>query len=192
MEIDMIWCSISAWRPGISGFSIPTTLKKSLGHGFGDIQQELVVVASITMCYSRGPRIDGTNGTSTKMASMKNQPHMLVQCGPSIGARQNAKKNIFVAICKSHLKGAKQNNIYIYIWHVTCNMTYEQVQVCIYIFIYYIDYYPRNMVCHFYNPKSCIPNFCVFLSLDGIFDVCYRCQLFRGPYNLIYYRYRLI
>ena len=138
MEIDMIWCSISAWRPGISEFWIPTTLKKSVGHGFGDIQQELVVVASITMCYSRGPRIDGTNGTSTKMASMKFQPHMLVQCVPSIGSRQNAKNLLFVAICKSHLKGTKQNNkyIYIYIWQVTRNMTYEQVQVCKYMYIY--------------------------------------------------------
>ena len=64
----------------------------------------------------RGPGIDGTNGTSTKMASMKFQPHMLVQCVPSIGSRQNAKNLLFVAICKSHLKGAKQNNIYIYIY----------------------------------------------------------------------------
>ena len=48
-----------------------------------------------SICY-RGPRIDGTNGTSTKMASMKFQPHMLVQCVPSIGSRQYAKKS---AIC---------------------------------------------------------------------------------------------
>ena len=52
----------------------------------------------------RGPQIVGTNGTRTRMASVKFQPHMLVQCVPSIGSRQNAKKNLlFVAICKSIL-----------------------------------------------------------------------------------------
>ena len=38
------------------------------------------------------------------MASMKFQPHMLVQCVPSIRSRQNAKNMLFVAICKSHLR----------------------------------------------------------------------------------------
>ena len=63
------------------------------------------------MYMYRGPRIDSTNGTSTKMASMRFQSHMLVQCVPSIGSRQNAKNLLFVAIWKSHLRA-----LYIYMY----------------------------------------------------------------------------
>ena len=118
----------------------------------------------------RGPRIDGTNGTSTKMASMKFQPHMLVQCVPSIGSRQNAKNLLFVAICKSHLRA-----LYIYKYRLLSpeygvpSLRPRNLYTCLTGQVYkypvgYAIYKPLNPV---------YPIFAVFLSLDGIFDVSF-------------------
>ena len=95
------------------------------------------------------------------MASMKFQPHMLVQCVPSIRSRQNAKNMLFVAICKSHLRAPSKiisihPSIYLPILsyptlpypilshpilsylsiHMTYTYTYTYIHIYIYIYIF--------------------------------------------------------
>ena len=72
------------------------------------------------------------NGTSTEVASVKNQPHILVQCESFSGSRQNSKNLLLVVICKSFLR---------------------VLYICIYIYIYVV---PLNMVCHLFNLRISI------------------------------------